>query len=122
MKNLFLIFFFLYSSSLFGVDYKYDNANRMIEASYKDGTVVSYTYDQNGNLLSITPNESSSGGDDSSGSDTGGGDTAGTDTNTPETPEPTKNESSGGALGWLTLLFSSCFVALRSRAKLKLKR
>ncbi len=120
MKFFILAFIFI-NFNAFAVDYKYDNSNRITEASYKDGTVVSYTYDQNGNLLSITPNESSSGGDDSGGSDSGGGDTGGTGTTTPETPEPTNKESSGGALGWLTLLLTSGFIAFRSRAKVNLK-
>lgn len=123
MKNyILLIVGVLCTCSVGAIDYKYDNAKRITEAAYKDGTVVSYTYDQDGNLLSITPNESSSGDDDSGGSDTGSGDTGVTDTTAPEASEPTNKESSGGAFGWLTLLFTSGFIALRTRAKVKLKR
>lgn len=115
---LILLLISFYSTA---ITYKYDSANRVTEATYKDGTVVSYTFDQNGNLLSITPNGSSSGGDDSGGSDTGG-DTGGTDTPPSETPAPTNNESSGGALGGLTFLIASILFAIRARVKVKLER
>ena len=121
LKVIIALLYFCCFSTV-AVDYKYDNTKRITEAAYKDGTTVSYTYDQNGNLLSMTPNESSSDGDDSGGSDTGGDDTGGTDTTAPETPAPAKNESGGGALGWLTLLLTTGFIALRSRAKVKVKR
>ena len=82
----------LISFNSIAVDYKYDNAKRITEAAYKDGTVVSYTYDQNGNLLSMTPSESPSDGGDSGGSDTGGGET---DTSLEE-PKEAANSDGGG--------------------------
>lgn len=118
---VYILFSCLISFNLTAAEYKYDTNNRITEATYKDGTVVSYTYDKNGNLLSITPTESSSDGDDSGGSDTGSGDTGGTDNTTPVTPEPQKQESSGGAFGWLNLLSISAFITIRSRGRVKLK-
>jgi len=34
------------------VNYKYDDAGRLISVSYANGTVIAYTYDPAGNLLS----------------------------------------------------------------------
>lgn len=104
MKYLYIIITILLTSfNTVAVDYKYDNAKRITEASYKDGPVVSYTYDQNGNLLSITPSESSSDGGDSDG---------GTDNEIPDTAKPTKKESGGGVFGWLTLLLATGIIAI----------
>ncbi|QTL37572.1 RHS repeat domain-containing protein [Pseudoalteromonas viridis] len=91
-KYITIILFVCFNFDSYAVTYKYDNANRITEATYKDGTVVSYTYDKNGNLLSITPTESSSGGD---GSDTGSGDTEGAGSTTQVTPEPEKSVDGG---------------------------
>ncbi|MEI5639456.1 MULTISPECIES: RHS repeat domain-containing protein [unclassified Pseudoalteromonas] len=115
------VFLILLMFPSFAATYKYDNNNRITEATYKDGTVVSYSYDKNGNLLSVTPTESSSGGDDSGESDTGSGDTGGTDSTTPVTPEPQKQESSGGAFGWLNLLLILAFIVIRTRDRVRLK-
>jgi YD repeat-containing protein len=113
----FAIFLFSLSFNVYAVDYKYDNAKRITEATYKDGTVVSYAYDQNDNLLSMMPSESSTDGGDSD----GGTDGDNTDNETPDTAEPAKKESGGGAFGWLTLLLTTGFLVLRSRFKTKLK-
>ncbi|WP_181902268.1 GlyGly-CTERM sorting domain-containing protein [Thalassotalea euphylliae] len=112
----------LLSFNTFAVDYKYDNANRITEAAYKDGTVVSYTYDKNGNLLTVTPNKSSSGGQDTGGSNTGGSNTGNTNTAPPETIEPAKQESSGGSFGWITLIIASVLVVIRRKVVVSIKR
>jgi len=116
MKYLYIVTL-ITSFNTVAVDYQYDKTNRISQATYKDGIVVSYEYDADGNLTKVSPTESSSGG----GTDNGGTDTGGTDNGTPETPEPAKQESGGGAFGWLTLLLTASFFALRSRGKVKLK-
>ena len=118
MKYLYIIITILLTSfNTVAVDYKYDNAKRITEAAYKDGTVVSYAYDQSGNLLSMTPSESSSDGGDSD----GGTDGDNTDNQIPDTAEPAKKESGGGTFGWFTLLLATGIIALRSGFKTKLK-
>lgn len=117
MLKVILALLFFYCFSAFAVDYKYDSTKRITEATYKDGTVVSYTYDQNGNLLSMMPFENSTDGGDSD----GGTDGDNTDNEIPDTAEPTQKESGGGAFGWLTLLLTTGFLVLRSRFKTKLK-
>lgn len=121
----FLVFLFLISFNVFAVDYKYDDAKRITEATYKDGTVVSYTYDQNGNLLSVTPNENSSGGGtgggDTGGGGTGGGNTGGGGTPQPEIPEPVKQDSSGGTFGVFSLLLIAGLIVLRFPLKPRFK-
>lgn len=117
-KIMFLLVFI--SLNAIAVDYKYDNAKRITEATYKDGTVVSYTYDQNGNLLSVTPNENSSGGG-TGGGDTGGGNTGDGGTPQPEIPEPVKQDSSGGTFGMFSLLLAACLIVLRLPLKLRFK-
>ncbi|MFU2511209.1 RHS repeat domain-containing protein [Pseudoalteromonas sp. ASV78] len=117
MLKVILVLLFFYCFSAFAVDYKYDSTKRITEATYKDGTVVSYAYDQNGNLLSMTPSESPSDGGDSD----GGTDGDNTDNQIPDTAEPAKKESGGGTFGWLTLLLATGIIALRSGFKTKLK-
>lgn len=119
MKNNLLLFVFIFFSiAVEAVEYKYDNAKRITKAIYKDGTVVSYKYDKNGNLLSVIPNKSPSNGD---GSDAGSDDKGGTGETAPETSEPKKQKSSGGAFGWLILVITSGFITVRSRVRTKLK-
>lgn len=57
----YFIILILLSFNVLAIEYKYDSANRISQATYKDGTVVSYSYDQNGNLLTVTPVVSPSG-------------------------------------------------------------
>ena len=35
------------------VTYEYDNLNRLVKATYEDGTVTEYTYDEGGNRLNM---------------------------------------------------------------------
>lgn len=58
MKNLILFIFILNSISINSysqtVTYQYDDLNRLTSADYGNGTVISYTYDANGNRLTET--------------------------------------------------------------------
>ncbi|WP_394192925.1 CFI-box-CTERM domain-containing protein [Pseudoalteromonas atlantica] len=103
-KSIIIVLFVCFNFNSYAVTYKYDISKRIAEATYKDGTVVSYTYDKNGNLLSVTPNESSSGDDDSGGSDTGGG---GTDTSL---EAPKEGVSDDGGCFIATAAYGSYFM------------
>jgi len=54
-KFAYLIFFItlLACPQAFSATYTYDNANRLISIDHGNGTVINYTYDANGNLISI---------------------------------------------------------------------
>jgi YD repeat-containing protein len=124
MYKFFSILLFYYSFSIYSyaTEYTYAESNRLTQVTYDNGTVVSYEYDADGNLIKVSPTESASGGGDTGGgTDNGGGDTDSADNGTPETPEPEKKESGGGAFGWLTLLLIAGLFTLRSRARAKLK-
>lgn len=60
------------------IEYEYDDLNRVVKATYPDGTVILYEYDKNGNMLHTTvlpPEEPET-------TETGGGTEAGTDDGT----------------------------------------
>ncbi|TMP83520.1 hypothetical protein CWB73_01430 [Pseudoalteromonas phenolica] len=100
MKYIFIAI--ILSFKTYAVDYKYDNAKRITEAAYKDGTVVSYTYDKNGNLLSVSPTESSTDdGDDSDGS---------SDNESPDTDGAKEKGSDGGNCFIATAAYGSYFM------------
>jgi YD repeat-containing protein len=104
-KIIYLSFILSFSFSCFSATYKYDDSNKLQQVTYDNVTVVSYEYDADGNLLKVTPTESSFGGGDIGvGTDNGG-----TDNETSETPEPEKKKS-GGSFGFglffLVLSFS----------------
>lgn len=48
---LFLLPFFVSSSG--AVVYEYDDLNRLVKATYEDGTATEYTYDEVGNRLNM---------------------------------------------------------------------
>jgi YD repeat-containing protein len=39
------------SPALSSTQYDYDSLNRLVKATYDDGTIITYTYDANGNRL-----------------------------------------------------------------------
>ena len=45
------------------VNYTYDNAGRLVKASYDSGQTIAYTYDKSGNLLKREVASGVSGGD-----------------------------------------------------------
>lgn len=109
MKYIFIAI--ILSFKTYAVDYKYDNAKRITEAAYKDGTVVSYTYDKNGNLLSVSPTKSST--DDDRGSDDTNSD------NTDNTSSKPAKSGSGGGVGWFLLMLTASVMVLRARFRAK---
>jgi YD repeat-containing protein len=103
--KLFLIILIFFSCNSFAVTYKYDDSNKLQQVTYDNGTVVSYEYDADGNLLKVTPTESSSGGGDTGGgTDTGGGDTV----IIPETPKAESDD--GGGCFIATAAYGSYFM------------
>lgn len=111
IRNITSLFVILFSFTVVALDYKYDNANRISEASYNNGTVVSYIYDKDGNLLSVSPTESST-------DDDGGSDDADSDNTDNNSSEPATSGSSGG-IGWLLLMLTASVIALRARFRAK---
>jgi len=63
MNILIVCFFLFFSLNVNAVGYEYDNENRIKQATYADGTVVSYEYDTDGNITKISPTESASSND-----------------------------------------------------------
>ena len=51
LSALFLLAFLVTCSS--AVTYEYDDLNRLVKATYEDGTVTEYTYDEGGNRLNM---------------------------------------------------------------------
>jgi YD repeat-containing protein len=123
-KVLFLLLILLINFNINAAEYIYNDSRKLKQVTYDNGTVVSYEYDADGNITSVTPTGTSSGGD-TGGGDTGGGDTGGgttpdpTPAPTPSPTEPAKKESSGGALGMFLSFFSVSLLALRLRLKVK---
>lgn len=56
---LFLLFLITIASGgpAFSATYTYDNANRLLSIDHGNGTVVNYTYDANGNMVSMSVND-----------------------------------------------------------------
>ncbi len=58
MKNIFLLNVLFFVLTNFGysqnIQYKYDNANRLIQAIYPNQMAITYTYDQDGNRKTLT--------------------------------------------------------------------
>jgi YD repeat-containing protein len=55
-KTIFALSAFLFiSTNLFAgqVNYSYDFAGRLVKADYGSGKTIQYTYDNNGNMLSV---------------------------------------------------------------------
>lgn len=51
LARVVVVLFFLAPFPVYGVDYSYDDLDRLTQVVYDDGTVVTYTYDAAGNRL-----------------------------------------------------------------------
>jgi YD repeat-containing protein len=51
LATLFFLIFFV--NSLDAVTFEYDDLNRLVKATYEDGAVIQYTYDEVGNRLTL---------------------------------------------------------------------
>src|SRR3990170_3211760 len=59
-KLVFLLIFLItiaFSGPAFSATYTYDEANRLTRIDHGNGTVVDYTYDANGNMVSMSVND-----------------------------------------------------------------
>ena len=87
-----------------GIEYEYDELNRVVQAVYPDGTTVEYHYDENGNLLETTviPPEDASASDPNGGStsdsgNAGGDSQTGSDANGSTSTSDRQGEHTGNA-------------------------
>jgi YD repeat-containing protein len=59
-KIILLLIFLItiaFSGPAFSATYTYDNANRLLSIDHGNGTVINYTYDANGNMVSMSVND-----------------------------------------------------------------
>lgn len=59
-KIIFLLIFLItiaFGGPAFSATYTYDNANRLLSIDHGNGTVINYTYDANGNMVSMSVND-----------------------------------------------------------------